>query len=101
MFDYIPEDKKNESPKSRHRALGDLKRTKREGKTTSVAYPNELSMNPLTFKERRYVKSRIFDYILEFGYSGFNPKAFVTLERKTTKPIVTIAKIRHGFSWVN
>jgi hypothetical protein len=66
MFDYIPEDKKIESPKSRHRALGDLKRTKREGKTTSVAHPNELSRNPLTFRERRYVKKKTFKNLLLF-----------------------------------
>ena len=28
---------------SRHRALGDFKRTRREGKTISIAHPDELS----------------------------------------------------------
>ncbi|MFO7088456.1 hypothetical protein B9R42_10160 [Arthrospira platensis PCC 7345] len=51
---------------SRHRALGDSKRTQSEGKTTSVAHCCEASRNPRSFRTRRYVnkrdrKRRIYD----------------------------------------
>ena len=41
---------------SRPRALGDSKRTWREGKTTSVAHLSEVLRNPRSFRTRRYVK---------------------------------------------
>ena len=42
--------------KSRHRALGDSKRTWSDGKTTPVARCCEVSRNPRTYRARRYVK---------------------------------------------
>ncbi|WP_325315277.1 CPBP family glutamic-type intramembrane protease [Microcoleus sp. PH2017_28_MFU_U_A] len=45
---------------SRHRALGDSKRTQSEGKTTSVAHCCEASRNPRSFRTRRYVKNPVF-----------------------------------------
>jgi hypothetical protein len=45
--------------KSRHRALGDSKRTWRDGKTTWVAHPREVSRNPRSFKARKYVNVTI------------------------------------------
>jgi hypothetical protein len=43
--------------KSRHRALGDSKRTWSDGKTTPVARCCEVSRNPRTYRARRYVKT--------------------------------------------
>ena len=51
-----------QNKKSRHRALGDLKRTWREGKTGLPAHLSEVSRNPLSFRKRGYVK-----------YCGFCP----------------------------
>ena len=42
--------------KSRHRALGDSKRTWSDGKTTPVARCCEVARNPRTYRARRYVK---------------------------------------------